>query len=46
VLALLDRSQQIQGKRPPIDDLRRQAEQRCTPASGHGKGHGKQHGHD
>lgn len=45
VLALLDRSQQIQGKRAPIDNLRRQAEQRCTPAPGPGKGHGKQHGH-
>ncbi|HEY5294703.1 MAG TPA: serine/threonine-protein kinase [Gaiellaceae bacterium] len=45
VLALLDRSQQIQGKRPPIDDLRRQAEQRCTPARGPGKSHGKHRGH-
>jgi len=42
VLALLDRSQQIQGKRAPIDGLRKQAERQC--AGGHGKGHGKHQG--
>jgi len=42
VLALLDRSQQIQGKRAPIDGLRKQAERQC--AGGHGKGHGKHRG--
>lgn len=39
VLQLLDRSQQIQGHRTEIDQLRAQAEQRC--GHGHGKGHGK-----
>jgi eukaryotic-like serine/threonine-protein kinase len=29
VLALLERSEQIQGRRPPIDRLRRDAERRC-----------------
>ena len=47
VLALLDRSQAIQGRRGAIDDLRRRATAACgsAPASSeHGKGKGKGHG--
>jgi tRNA A-37 threonylcarbamoyl transferase component Bud32 len=39
VLALLDRSESIQGQRKPIDRLRRQAEKTCL--GGTGGGHGR-----
>jgi Protein kinase domain len=46
VLALLDRSERIQGHRSEIDDLRHQAEAACGAASpGHGKGKEKGKGH-
>jgi len=50
VLALLDRSQGIQGRRGAIDDLRRRAQTACLaqppPGPGHaGKGKGKGRGH-
>jgi hypothetical protein len=45
VLALLDRSESIQGHRTEIDRLRREAQRACTtataPLPAHGKGHGK-----
>ena len=43
VLELLDRSEEVQGKRREIDELRRDAERRCdgNPARGNGKGKGK-----
>jgi hypothetical protein len=47
VLALLDRSQRIQGERGAIDELRARAERAClegAPAPGRGKDKGK--GHD
>jgi Protein kinase domain len=48
VLALLDRSEAIQGHRAEIDDLRQQAEIACEGAQpGHGKGKGKgKHGNE
>jgi eukaryotic-like serine/threonine-protein kinase len=45
VLALLDRSESIQGHRSEIDALRRRAEAACAPAApGPGKDKGKGHG--
>jgi hypothetical protein len=44
VLALLDRSERIQGEREAIDELRARAEERCGGSEGHGKGKGKGHG--
>ena len=41
VLALLDRSEAIQGHRKEIDRLRRQAEKQCSDGRGPGKGKGK-----
>jgi len=41
VLALLDRSQAIQGHRKEIDRLRRQAGKQCSDGRGPGKGKGK-----
>ena len=41
VLALLDRSQQIQGHRVEIDRLREQAQRQCGDGHGHGHGNGK-----
>jgi serine/threonine protein kinase len=44
VLTLLDRSEQIQGEREPIDRLRADAERTClgdAPGKGKGKGHKK-----
>jgi serine/threonine-protein kinase len=41
VLALLDRSESIQGERGAIDELRARAEQRCEGGPGKGKGHKK-----
>ena len=47
VLALLARSQAIQGKRGAIDDLRRRAESACVGGKpGHGKGKAKGHGNE
>jgi Protein kinase domain len=49
VLALLDRSQAIQGHRVEIDDLRHRAEQACSspqPGRGKGKDKGKGHGNE
>jgi hypothetical protein len=47
VLTLLDRSEQIQGQREPIDRLRADAERECLDedqgAQGKGKGKGKRH---
>jgi hypothetical protein len=40
VLALLNRSQAIQGPRPPIDRLRKRAEKSCTGSSGGGNNGG------
>ena len=45
VLTLLDRSESIQGHRVEIDQLRAQAEQRCTSPSGPGNGKHKGKGH-
>jgi transcription initiation factor IIE alpha subunit len=44
VLALLDRSERIQGEREPIDRLREDAQRACLdegPGNGRGKGKGK-----
>ena len=56
VIALLDRSERIQGHRKEIDELRRQWEARCTRSSDEsgegqatgkkGKGLGRAKGHD
>ena len=58
VIALLDRSERIQGHRKEIDELRRQWEARCTQSgaesdegqaagkNGKGNGKGKGHGND
>jgi hypothetical protein len=42
VLALLDRSESVQGHRKEIDRLRKDAERRC---GGEGQGNGKSNGH-
>jgi hypothetical protein len=41
VLALLDRSESIQGHRKEIDRLRKQAEKACTDRRGRGHGNGQ-----
>ena len=44
VLALLDRSESIQGKRKEISRLRHQAERACEGETGNGKSKGKGNG--
>ena len=56
VIGLLDRSERLQGQRDPIDELRRELEDRCAPSSeaqdgdeeqpSKGKGRGKGKGDD
>ena len=41
VLSLLDRSEEVQGKRKEIDSLRREADDECSDGRGQGKGKGK-----
>jgi hypothetical protein len=40
VLELLDRSEQVQGRRTEIDRLRRDVERQCSDGKGHGRGSG------
>jgi serine/threonine-protein kinase len=44
VLALLDRSESIQGPRPPISHLRKDARKRCGGGPGNGNGNGNGNG--
>jgi serine/threonine-protein kinase len=46
VLALLDRSESIQGERTEISRLRQRAEKSCEGSSGNGKGKGKGKGNE
>jgi eukaryotic-like serine/threonine-protein kinase len=46
VLELLDRSEAVQGRRPEIDRLRRDAERNCENGRGNGSGRGNDDGDD